>query len=149
MNDDSDDDGEMVRPCFSMNPSNSSTISEPAPLVTAPKPVVDTFQPTPPLKFTKRLPNTGFIIYETLAQNSQQGITILQVSAAKQGAIVKCDVEVCKSEPTTLECVVRINGTVYATAPIAGGKKEAKQQAFDRALERARKIHYTIKVSEI
>lgn len=142
--DDDNDDGNMLRPSFSMNPSNENEkqnddIAPSEPIQTKPQ----------PLKQTKYIPNTGFIIYETIAlSEQQQSINILQQSAAKQGSIVKFDFEVSQSDKTTLECVVRIDGTIYGTAPITTGKKEAKVQAFDRALEKARKIHYTIKVSE-
>lgn len=97
-------------------------------------------------KQLKRIPDTGFIVYETLAP-TQQSVNILQMSAAKQGANVKNDVQVSQTEPNTLECVVRINDTVYGVAQVTTGKKEAKVQAFDKALEYARKIHYTIKVN--
>lgn len=135
----SDSEGEMVRPSFSMHPPNSNKNEQ----------AIDrkqkcTVQIKPSTKCFKRIPDTGFIVYETLAQ--QPSNNILQVSAAKQGATIKCDTEVCKTDPNKLECVVRVNGTVYGSAPIAVGKKEAKAQAFDTALEHARRIHYTIKV---
>lgn len=131
---------------FSMNPSYENTKKKQNKDIVPQTPI----QAKPTLKHTKRIPNTGFIIYETIAQaDQQQSINILQTSAAKQGSIVKSDVEVCQSNPTTLECVVRIDDTIYGTAPITTGKKEAKIQAFDAALEQAKKIHYTIKVSKI
>ncbi|XP_031633357.1 uncharacterized protein LOC116347080 isoform X2 [Contarinia nasturtii] len=118
LDDNSDDDGQMARPSFSLNPSTERTEFAPT------CPANNIFQSKPPFKIIKRLPNTGFIIYETLAQNSQQSISIIQMSAAKQG-------------------------TVYGQAPVTAGKKEAKQQAFDKALERAKKIHYTIKQKSV
>lgn len=142
---DDSDDGTMSRPCFSMNPSYENTKEQPNEETVTQNPI----QAKPPQKQTKRIPDTGFIIYETVAQTGQQqqqqSINILQTSAAKQGSTVKCDVEPSQSDKTT-QCVVRIDGTVYATAPITTGKKEAKVLAFDRALEQARKLHYTIKV---
>lgn len=141
------DDGEMARPSFSMNPSTTNQTNEiieqnyPPSKITEPKSKSSATEP-------KRISDTGFIVYETLPQNGQQQLSnnIIQVSAAKQGATVKCDVEVGKSDPNSLECVVRINDTVYGSAPITTGKKEAKTLAFDNALQYARKIHYTIKV---
>lgn len=135
-------DDQMPRACFSMNPSNPTQNEQPIPQIQK-----NTAQSNQALRTMKRIPNTGFIIFETFNQISPQSNNILQMSAAKQGATVKCDVEVCQSDALKLECVVRINGTVYGKAQIIGSKKEAKQQAFDEALERARKIHYTIKVS--
>lgn len=94
-----------------------------------------------------RVPNTGFIIYETL--NESNSMNILYSSAAKQGANIKFDVQVSTAVPNTLEAIVQINDAIYATVPMTTNKKEAKTQAFDNALEFARKIHYTIKVSFI
>lgn len=141
------DDGEMARPSFSMNPSMANQTNE----IIQQNPQSKTIEPTTSTKQLKRITDTGFIVYETLPQNGQQQLSnnIIQVSAAKQGATVKSDVEVCKSDPNTLECVVRINDTVYGSAPITTGKKEAKTLAFDNALQYARKIHYTIKVNEM
>lgn len=147
--DDDSDDGDMPRPSFSMNPSyeNQKQNEDIAP--SNPIQTKSIQAKSALLKQTKHIPNTGFIIYETIAmsEQQQQSVNILQQSAAKQGSIVKCDFEVSQSDQTT-QCVVRIDGTIYGTAPITNGKKEAKIQAFDRALEKARKIHYTIKVSE-
>lgn len=139
------DDGQMSRPSFSMNPPNTNQSNE---IIDRNPP--NAFQPKPATRQLQRIPDTGFIVYETLPQHGQQQLSnnIIQVSAAKQGATVKSDVEVCKNEPNTLECVIRINDTVYGSAPITNGKKEAKTQAFDNALQYARKIHYTIKVIE-
>lgn len=135
------DDGEMVRPSF----ASSSSVSKPNNENSQQKPQI-----TVQTKLTnlKRVPNTGFIVYETLPQNGQQqqSINILQMSAAKQGATVKFDFEVSRRVPNTLECVVRINDTVYGSASVTASKKEAKTQAFDNALQYARRIHYTIKV---
>lgn len=140
--DEDSDDGDMPRPSFSMNPTYENQNEDIAPT----KPIQTK---SAPLKQTKHIPNTGFIIYETIAMSEQQqSINILQQSAAKQGSIVKCDFEVSPADQTT-QCVVRINGTIYGSAPITNGKKEAKIQANDRALEKARKIHYTIKVGDI
>lgn len=146
---DSDDGGTFARPSFSMNPSSTTDQKQPDEIE---HPAHTTFHSKTLAGSTaqqRRIPDTGFIIYETLSQNDQQqqSINILQVSAAKQGATIKCDVEVGKIHPNTLDCVVRINDTVYGTAPITTGKKEAKVQAFDNALQYARKIHYTIKVN--
>lgn len=138
---DSEDDVSMARPSFSLN--SSSTVNQ-----KQPENHCQTKSLAKPLQ-QQRISDTGFIIYETLSQNDQQqsSINILQVSAAKQGATIKCDVEVSKTNPNTLNCVVRINDTVYGTALITTGKKEARVQAFDNALQYARKIHYTIKVN--
>lgn len=97
----------------------------------------------------KRIPDTGFIIYETLGKSDQpqQSVCILQISAAKQGATIKFDMEVSKNVQNSLDCVVRINNIVYASVPMSTCKKETKTQAFNQALDFARKIHYTIKVS--
>lgn len=143
---DSDDDGTMGRPSFASNPSSTTDQQQPE----IHQQTHNTLQSRSMANSLqqRRIADTGFIIYETLSQNDQQqsSINILQVSAAKQGATIKCDVEVGKIHPNTLDCVVRINDTVYGTATIATGKKEAKVQAFDIALQYARKIHYTIKV---
>lgn len=88
-------------------------------------------------KLTQRITNTGFIIYEMM--NDTQSTNILSTSAAKQGAFIKY-------EASASESVVKINGEIYSTIPITTNKKEAKTQAFDKALEYARKIHYTVKV---
>lgn len=149
--DDNDsDDGEMPRPSFALNSSSTEQFNE----FMCEKPQQqpsNTYQ-AKPKHLQQRIVDTGFIVYETLPQNGQQqqqqSVNILQVSAAKQGATVKCDVEVSKINPNTLECVVRINDTIYGSAPITNGKKEAKIQAFDDALKYARKIHYTIKVNK-
>lgn len=159
--DDDSDDGDMPRPSFSMNSSyenpnpNQKPNDDEIPSRSGFKQNKD-IAPNKPIRSkpapmqTKRIPDTGFIICETMSDvEKQRSISIIQTSAAKQGSIVKCDVEVCKSDATTLECIVRINGTVYGTAPITVGKKEAKILAFERALEKARKIHYTIRVSKI
>lgn len=121
-----EEDCDNQRPSFSMN-------------------TIDNGQSTTSTKAINRIPNTGFIIYETL--NETNNMNILYSSAAKQGAIIKFDMEVSTTVPNTLECIVRINDKIYATVPMATNKKEAKIQAFDKALEYARKIHYTIKVS--
>lgn len=135
------DDGEMARPSFTMNPLEAVEQST----KTFQQKQINTNVRSQPQKL-KRIPDTGFIVYETIAQIGQPSINILQVSAAKQGATVKNDVEVSTTEPNSLESVVRINNKIYGTASITAGKKEAKGQAFDKALEYARKIHYTIKV---
>lgn len=107
-------------------------------------------QALPPQKL-KRIQDTGFIIYESLANSEQKSTGTLQESAAKQGAIFKCEEEVSTTQPNTVEYVVRINGNIYASAPITATNKETKKEtkikACDKALELARKIHYTIKVS--
>lgn len=139
---DESDDGTMGRPSFSLNPPQC----EPNEIISHQNQNVAQVQSQHPKQLT-RVPDTGFIVYETLAQTGQQSINILQMSAAKQGAIVKSDVEVSKTEANSLECVVRINDKVYGSASVSAGKKEAKIQAFDKALEYARKIHYTIKVN--
>lgn len=124
-------DEEIQRPCFSMNSNNDNKANEIQ---------TNCFAAS---KLTKRIPHTGFIIYEMM--NDSQSVNILQTSAAKQGAVIKIETET--KEPNTLENVVKINGQIYSTIPITTNKKEAKTQAFDKALEYARKIHYTIKVS--
>lgn len=139
---DESDDGTMGRPSFALNPTKCEPNVKPS----HQNQNIAQVQSQQPKKLT-RIPDTGFIVYETLAQTGQQSINILQMSAAKQGAIVKSDVEVSKTEPNSLECVVRINDRVYGSASVSAGKKEAKIQAFDKALEYARKIHYTIKVN--
>lgn len=95
-------------------------------------------------KLTKRIPHTGFIIYEMM--NDSQSINILQTSAAKQSAVIKFETRASETVPNNVENVVKINGEIYSTIPVTTNKKEAKTQAFDKALEYARKIHYTIKV---
>lgn len=147
----SDDGGSMARPSFALNPSTTTEQQQPEiQQQQQQQQTHNTFQSKSMANSSqqRRIADTGFIIYETLSQNDQQqsSINILQVSAAKQGATIKCDVEVGKSHPNTLDCVVRINDTVYGTATISTGKKEAKVQAFDNALQYARKIHYSIKV---
>lgn len=97
-------------------------------------------------KHMNYLSRNRFIIYETLAQNNQQSSNILQVSAAKQGATVKCSEEVCSNDSTKKQYVVYINDTVYGSAIIEQGKKETKVLAFENAQKYAKKIHYTIKV---
>lgn len=139
--DDDEDDGTFVRPSFSMDSTSTKQQNEEKII-----PAASTF--TVKTKHTERIQDTGFIIYETIAQTGQTSSNILQVSAAKQGATVKFDAEACNDLPNKLQGVVRINGIVYAAVPITTGKKEAKVHAFDKALEYARKIHYTIKVSE-
>lgn len=129
------DDGEMPRPSFSMKTTTDNKQAE----ISSHSPFdVST-------KNLKRIPDTGFIVYETLGKQ-QQSICILQMSAAKQGATVKFDMEVSKKVQNALECVIRINDKPYASAPVTTNKKEAKTEAFNKALEYARKIHYTIKV---
>lgn len=132
------DDGEMVRPSF----ASSSSVSEQNSGNTQQEPQITVQTKRIHLK---RVPNTGFILYETLSQNGQeqQSANILRMSAAKQGATIKFDFEVSNN---TLKCVVRINDTIYGSALVTASKKEAKKQAFDNALEYARRIHYTIKV---
>lgn len=142
--DEDDDNGDLSRPSFSMNPtctkpSETKYFSQPPP---SPPVTVKT-------KPTTRVPDTGFIIYETLAGVGQGSGNILQTSGAKQGATVKTDHEPSTEIPNTLQCVVRINGKIYATVQNTCGKKEAKSQALDKALEYARKVHYTIKVNTI
>lgn len=150
--DSDDDDGStFARPSFAMNSTSTTTSDQKQPEEIEHQ-AHNTFHSRSLANSTiqqLRIADTGFIIYETLSQNDQQqqSINILQVSAAKQGATIKCDVEVGKKNPNTLDCVVRINDTVYGTAPITTGKKEAKVQAFENALQYARKIHYTIKVN--
>lgn len=92
----------------------------------------------------KRIPNTGFILYEQLTK--QCGSTsLLQQSAAKQGLSINYDIQ---AKQNSYECMVQINGKVYAKFETTElNKKEAKTKAFDDALEYARKIHYTIKVN--
>lgn len=151
--DSDDDDGStFARPSFAINPTSTTTTSDQKQPEEIEHQAHNTFHSRSLANSTiqqRRIADTGFIIYETLSQNDQQqqSINILQVSAAKQGATIKCDVEVGKKNPNTLDCVVRINDTVYGTAPITTGKKEAKVQAFENALQYARKIHYTIKVN--
>lgn len=120
-NDESDED--IQRPSFSMNLNNDNKANE--------------IQ-------TNRIPHTGFIIYEMM--NDSQSTNILQTSAAKQGAVIKFEPRASESVPNTIENVVTINGKIYSSIPITTNKKDAKTQAFDKALEYARKIHYTIKV---
>lgn len=140
--DDSDDNEIQARPNFSFGPSTKNQEEEQKNQF-----IIDSKITVKP-KQLKYIQKNGFIIYETLAQVGQNSSNILQVSAAKQGATVKCDEEVCSGEPSRLQCVVRINNTVYGSAPIEQTKKEAKVQAFDNALKYARKIHYTIKVRQ-
>lgn len=141
--DDDEDDIGSFRPSFSLDSTSTTQQNETKEL----NPTAVEFSVK--TKHTKRIQDTGFIIYEAIAQAGQTSSNILQVSAAKQGATVKFDVEPSNDPAGKPQGVVRINGTVYATIPMTTGKKEAKVQAFEKALEYARKIHYTIKVSQI
>lgn len=141
---DCDDEGdEDLRPSFSMNGDGKSKANE----------AVDTRIPFNQNKKLlssklphqmKRIPNTGFILYEQLTTQCSS-VNLLQQSAAKQGLVIKYETQ---AKPNSCECTVQINGRVYAKFETNElNKKEAKTKAFDDALAYARKVHYTIKVN--
>lgn len=92
----------------------------------------------------KSLNNIGFILFEKLGV--EQSINILQTSASQQGFILKTEFEVTSSGKH--ECVVYIDNKKYASVEYENNKKDAKTQAFDQALEYARRHCYTIKQKE-
>lgn len=89
--DDDDDDGAFQRPSFS-NAASTSTTQKPVE-----KPAAISIQPH---QSNKRIPDTGFIIFETIA-GPKTDLSLLQTSAAKQGAIVKFETETNKNTPNS------------------------------------------------
>lgn len=88
---DDDDDGGFQRPSFS-NAASTSTTQEPVE-----NPATISIQPH---QHNKRIPDTGFIIFETIA-GPKTDLSLLQTSAAKQGAVVKFETETNKNTPKT------------------------------------------------
>lgn len=84
--DDDDDDNAYQRPSF----TNAATTSQ----QNVAKPATTNF--TQPQQNNKRIPDTGFIIFETIA-GPKTDLSILQTSAAKQGAVVKFETEANKN----------------------------------------------------
>lgn len=85
------DDDEYQRPSFS-----NATPSRHSPEIV----IKVTKNPTQPRPQNKRIPDTGFIILETIAGPKSE-LSIVQTSAAKQGAIVKFDMEVSNNSPNS------------------------------------------------
>lgn len=103
-------------------------------------------EPTPyeqPSDELKEIPDTGFILYEPITKADASAASILTNSAQKQGL----SIEYKYASAESADCAVLINGEVYGSSKAATNKKEAKQEALEAALEFARKIHYTIRVS--
>lgn len=118
---------------------SSATDAEPAAPMLKP-------EPTPyeqPSDELKEIPDTGFILYEPITKADASAASILTNSAQKQGL----SIEYKYASAESADCAVLVNGEVYGSSKAATNKKEAKQEALEAALEFARKIHYTIRVS--
>lgn len=136
-----DDEGdEVLRPSFSDGKSKSNEVIDTRIPFNQNKKLLSSKLPHQ----MKRIPNTGFILYEQLTTQCSS-INLLQQSAAKQGLAIKYETQ---AKPNSCECTVQINGRVYAKFETSElNKKEAKTKAFDDTLAYARKVHYTIKVN--
>lgn len=128
-----EDENWPSRPSFGM--ANASMQNEFVSMQSAPEPTEQ-----PANVEMKQIPNTGFILYESISQATDCA-SILQASAGKQGAAIEFGFTDDGS------CVVKINGEIYGQSGDEPSKKDAKNKASQNALDFARKIHYTIRVS--